>query len=145
MMTKETSVVVRFDVVNIIDTIYELRDGSGLVWARRSLASGGVFTARSPTIFKESELIMGRRVGENLVVGQRWTAAPAAALHRKSLRNNSLESKIALDAIPRASHSIGLVWRHHSPPSRRGNCVNAGPVSRSEFTRTTSSHGSTAS
>jgi len=61
------------------------------------------------------------------------------------LRNKSLDSKIALDAVPRASNSIGLVWRHDSPPSRRGDCVNAGPFGRSEFARTTSSHGGIAS
>jgi len=29
-ITEKTSLMVRFDVVNILDTIYELRDGSGI-------------------------------------------------------------------------------------------------------------------
>ena len=85
-------------------------------------------------------------LGENPVVWDNADPAPPlAALHRKSLRNKLLDSKIALNAVPRASNSIGLVWRHHSPPSRRGDCVNVGSFSRSEFARATSSHGGIAS
>jgi len=61
------------------------------------------------------------------------------------LRNKVLESRIALDAVPHALHSIALVWQHHCPGSCCGSCVNAGPVSRAEFTWTTSSHGCIAS
>ncbi len=77
------------------------------------------------------------RVGvrENPVVWGNADSAPAvAALHRKSLRKKSLESKIALDAVPCASLSIGLVARHHGPRSCWVDCVNARPVSRAEFT-----------
>ena len=76
---------------------------------------------------------MSQCEGEPSRLGQCLTAAPAAALHRKSLRNKLLGSKIALDAVPRASHSIGLAWRHHCPGSRCGDCANARPVSRAEF------------
>ena len=62
------------------------------------------------------------------------SAPPVAALHRKSLPKKSLESKVALDAVPRASLSIGLVGRHHGPRSCWVDCVNARSVSRAEFT-----------
>jgi hypothetical protein len=67
-----------------------------------------------------------------------------AVMRRNFLRNKSLKSKIALDAVPHASHSIELVWRCRDPGCR-GDFVNAGPVSRAAFTRTTSSYSSIAS
>ena len=86
------------------------------------------------------------RCGENSVVCDNADSAPpVAALHRKFLPKKSLEIKVALDAVLHASLSIGLVGRYHGPRSCGVDCVNAGTVSRAEFTRTTSSDGRTAS
>jgi hypothetical protein len=123
-------VTIRFDLTSFPDKIYQWREAL----ERRNFDNAKPFTEWSPAIFEEFELIMSGCGGKRSRVGQCCTAAPAAALHRKSLRNQSLESKLALDAVPRASHSIGLVWRHHSPPSCRGDRVNAGHVSGAEFT-----------
>ena len=34
---------VRFDVVNLLDRIYELRDGSGMEWVLRNTVSAAAF------------------------------------------------------------------------------------------------------
>jgi len=112
---------------------------------RRNFDNATPFTEWSPAIFEEFEL-RWVGVGQNPVVwGNANSTAPAAAARRKFLRNKSLESKLALDAVPRASHSIWLVGRHHRPRSCWVDCINARPVSRAEFTWTTSSNGRTAS
>jgi hypothetical protein len=118
-----------------------LRDASGVgVFAPRFGQRRGLFMELWPTIFKDFKLIMSQRVRKPSRLGQ----CCLAAAHRKSLRKKALESKIALDAVPHASHSIELVWRRRDPGCR-GDFVNAGPVSRAEFTRTTSSYSSIAS
>jgi hypothetical protein len=45
-----------------------------------------------------------------------------------------VQGKVALDAVPRASLSIGLVGQRHGPRSSWVDCVNARSVSRAEFT-----------
>ena len=72
---------------------------------------------------------------ENPVVSDNGDSAPPVApLHRKSLPKKSVESKVALDAVPRASLSIGVVGRHHAARSCWVDFVNARSVSRAEFT-----------
>ena len=74
------------------------------------------------------------RCGENPVVwGDADSAPPAAAPRRKFLRNKSLESKVALDAVPRASYSIRLGFAPPLSCFRCGDCVRAGLFSLAEF------------
>jgi hypothetical protein len=85
-------------------------------------------------IFEELKLIMSRCAEKP----SRLAQCCSAALHRKSLREKALASKIALDAVPHASHSIGLVWWRRDPRCR-SDFASAGAVSRAEFARTTAS------
>ena len=55
-VTEKTAVKIRFDVVNILDTIYELRDGSGIVSEPRNSVSGAVSTALSRLNFEKQTI-----------------------------------------------------------------------------------------
>ena len=56
-----------------------------------------------------------------------------AVVRRNSLRNKSLKSTIALDAVLRTSHSIGVVCRRRRRCSDWGDCSNASSFGRAEF------------
>src|SRR5215470_4613331 len=107
------------------------------VCSRHNSASAAGFTERSPTIFEEYKVFLGRRAGGP---GGPGAIGSASALRRKSLRNKLLEWKIAFDGVRRLSHSTEFTLQHHCPRSRHSDCANARPFSRAEFTRTTPSH-----
>jgi hypothetical protein len=69
-------------------------------------------------------------VEENSVIRE---AMLFAVVRRNSLRNKSLKSKIALDAVLRTSHSIGVVCRRRCRCSYWGDCSNARSFGRAEF------------
>ena len=56
-ITDKTAIKIRFDVVNILDKIYQLRNGSGIGVGAPQLASAAASTAPSPTSFEIVRLL----------------------------------------------------------------------------------------
>jgi hypothetical protein len=116
MTTKETSVVVRFYVVNLFGKIYELRAGSGIGVCAPQFGQRVDSTARSPTIFEEFNLIMSQRGGKPSCLGQCWfgTARNGAAwkvLAKPSARKqNRARCRAARFVFDRAGLAAPLPW-----------------------------------